>query len=73
MSRHTIGNKRGSVRGAPPDVYLGFCSASDKPEPWEDAVRLSKQFSIMAVLLAVVGFFVAIAVGLGLLPEEFLE
>jgi len=73
MGNHTIGNKRGSVRGAPPETYIGFCSASDKPEAWDDAIRLTKSFSIGAVILAVIGFFVAIAVGLGFLPKEFLE
>lgn len=34
MANHTIGNKRGSVRGAPPSVYAPFTSfhASDEDE-----------------------------------------
>ena len=32
MGRHTIGDKRGSVRGAPPDVYLGFASCDSGNE-----------------------------------------
>jgi hypothetical protein len=35
MGRHTIGDKRGSVRGAPPDVYLGFTSFEKKSEEAE--------------------------------------
>lgn len=29
MARHTIGDRRGSVRGAPPDVYVPFGSFGD--------------------------------------------
>jgi len=32
MGRHTIGDKRGSVRGAPPDVYIQFGSCVDEDE-----------------------------------------
>ena len=44
MARHTIGNKRGSVRGAPPDVYVGFSSFGDEddPETWEETLDFFK-------------------------------
>lgn len=44
MARHTIGDKRGSVRGAPPDMYIPFGSLGDDddPAPWEDVFDLAK-------------------------------
>lgn len=44
MARHTIGNKRGSVRGAPPDVYVPFGSfgEDDDPAPWQDSFDYCK-------------------------------
>lgn len=39
MGNHTIGNKRGSVRGAPPEVYLGFTAVHGSEEEEADAMR----------------------------------
>ena len=44
MARHTIGTKRGSVRGAPPSVYIPFGSFGDDDDdaPWEEALDFCK-------------------------------
>lgn len=55
MGRHTIGNKRGSVRGAPPDVYVGFASFDDDDgAAWEDALDVYKGFICGLVFFTVI-------------------
>jgi hypothetical protein len=39
MGRHTIGDKRGSVRGAPPDVYIPFGTFQDDEDDLNEAFR----------------------------------
>lgn len=39
----SIGNKRGSVRQAPPDVYMGFMDGGDE-ESWEEVESVAKAF-----------------------------
>jgi len=54
MSRHTIGNKRGSVRGAPPDVYMGFASFHGSEEEENDAIKPAIEFFSLIVKGAVI-------------------
>lgn len=58
MARHTIGDRRGSVRGAPPDVYLGFMS-EDGPDPaeqWAPTFRFFKSTFIVIPVCIIIGF-----------------
>jgi len=75
MARHTIGNRRGSVRGAPPDVYMGFMDASagaeDEKAIWEPVFRLLRSWGGFAVAWVLFYFFMAILWAIGLLPDEF--
>lgn len=75
MSRHTIGNKRGSVRGAPPQVYIGFGTYTDGDdrEPWADALRLCKHFAIFAAGWVLIFFIIVILWATGVLPDEFAD
>mgnify|MGYP003118130568 CR=1 len=69
MGRHTIGDQRGSVRGAPPEVYAGFASNDDDPESWKETLKLGGHFLLAALawlLLFVIG---TILMALGVLPE----
>jgi len=66
MARHTIGDKRGSVRGAPPDVYIPFGSFSSSERSAEEAMRPVIRFFgmifqwmifyLVAILVAVVWY-----------------
>jgi len=57
MGRHTVGNKRGSVRGAPPDVYLPFCSLDgDDDDSLRPAIQLFGHFFKGAALFLVIIF-----------------
>jgi hypothetical protein len=69
MGRHTVGNKRGSVRGAPPDVYVGFLNGPEDREPWADALRLSKHFLILATVWFVLWIIWQCLVSIGILPD----
>ena len=75
MGRHTIGNRRGSVRGAPPDVYIGFGTYAneDDIEPWEDAIRLSKHFVIIALGWVLLCFVIALLWAVGILPDDLAD
>lgn len=75
MSRHTIGNKRGSVRGAPPDVYIGFGTYTNENdrEPWEDAFRLIRHFGAIIIIWVLMVFFFWIAVAFGWLPKDIVD
>ncbi len=75
MGRHTIGNKRGSVRGAPPSVYVAFgtyTKPGDK-EPWRRAFELCKDYFILSVafvVLSAIGWCLWI---IGLLPDGWVD
>jgi len=75
MARHTIGNKRGSVRGAPPDVYIPFGSFTDgdEREPWEDAFNLGKMVLKMAAAWVVIWSLIVILWAVGILPDELAD
>ena len=58
MGKHTIGHRRGSVRGAPPDVYAGFVQTDGEDEAMEEVMAtISAGFLITLIFLA--GLFVA--------------
>jgi hypothetical protein len=75
MARHTIGNKRGSVRGAPPDVYVPFGSFTDEDdaEPWIEALSLCKRMAFIAIGWVILVFFFWIAVAFGIIPKEIAD
>jgi hypothetical protein len=75
MARHTIGNRRGSVRGAPPGVYIGFGTYADEDdrEPWADAFRVFKVWTLMALVWVVIFSLLAVAVAFGWLPREIAD
>jgi hypothetical protein len=59
MARHTIGYKRGSVRGAPPQVYIPFGTFEqneDDPEPWESVFDYVKGLLLAALGFVILGF-----------------
>ena len=61
MGRHTVGNKRGSVRGAPPDVYLSFGNlGDDDPDIIESVLNIVKSICSGLVLTLVVMFFLVV-------------
>jgi hypothetical protein len=48
--KRAIAGQRGSVRGAPPDVYIGFASFDDEgegSEHWDETIRFFKQVCIV--------------------------
>ena len=58
MGKHTIGYQRGSVRGAPPDVYAGFVQTDGEDEAMEEVMAtISAGFLITLIFLT--GIFVA--------------
>lgn len=75
MGRHTIGNRRGSVRGAPPDVYIGFGTYTNENdlEPWADAIRLCKHFIMFAVGWSLLFLIIVILWATGVLPDELAD
>ena len=75
MSRHTIGNRRGSVRGAPPDVYIGFGTYTNEndAEPWADAIRLAKHFILFGVGWCLLFLILVILWATGVLPDELAD
>jgi hypothetical protein len=72
MARHTIGDKRGSVRGAPPDVYLPFMSddGGDAAEAWEPSIKLAKHIIGILALWFVLYLIGSLAITAGWLPDE---
>jgi len=73
MGNHTIGNRRGSVRGAPPDVYVGFASIDDDGESMGEAVALFVKFFLIAGMWIFLYFILAVLWGVGILPDEIAE
>ena len=58
MGKHTIEYQRGSVRGAPPDVYAGFVQTDGEDEAMEEVMAtISAGFLITLIFLT--GLFVA--------------
>lgn len=75
MARHTIGNRRGSVRGAPPDVYIGFGTYTDENdiEPWQDAIRLCKHFILFGIGWLFLFLIIVVLWAAGVLPDELAD
>lgn len=75
MARNTIGTKRGSVRGAPPQVYIPFGSYGGRDEraPWADAFRLGKHVLLIAVGWLLLYLILAILWAVGLIPHELAD
>jgi hypothetical protein len=73
MSRHTIGTKRGSVRGAPPDVYVGFGEFDETEEAWEPTIRLAKNMGAWVLCMILSAFLFVLMVAFGWLPDDFLD
>jgi len=70
MGRHTIGDRRGSVRGAPPDVYMGFASADDgDSEAMDEAITLFGRFVLYAVGSIVLATIAVIFSAVGCIPD----
>ena len=71
MARHTIGSRRGSVRGAPPGVYIGFGTYTNQNdiEPWAQAFRLCKQFLCFGLGILILSFIGVCLWAIGLLPD----
>jgi hypothetical protein len=74
LANHTIGNKRGSVRGAPPDVYIPFSDfSSGNEDPFSEAAEIFKSFLLMAIASILVVFFTLILWAIGILPDGFID
>lgn len=73
MSNHTIGNRRGSVRGAPPDVYMGFASGDVDSESMDESIEIFGNLFTMAVGWTVLFFIVAICWATGVIPDEMAD
>jgi hypothetical protein len=58
MARHTIGDRRGSVRGAPPDVYLAFMhsDSDDLEAQWAPTFTFFKAIFVVVPAFVIVGF-----------------
>lgn len=69
MSNHTIGNKRGSVRGAPPDVYMGFASIDGNSEAMDETITLAKRFLLYGVGTILLAVVAVIFSAVGCIPD----
>lgn len=58
MGYHTIGDRRGSVRGAPPDLYIPFGSFGNEEEATKPAIQF------FGFLLKGAGFFLLVMLAL---------
>lgn len=68
MGRHTIGDRRGSVRGAPPDVYVAFGDYGDEDtiaEAFRPVIRFFGFLFKGAALFLVVLFLLVLWYALG--------
>lgn len=77
MARHTIGNKRGSVRGAPPQVYIPFSSFTDESDPGHDpfaeTITLFKRFVLFGLGWLLIFFLLTVLWAVGILPDELAD
>ena len=75
MARHTIGNRRGSVRGAPPDVYIGFGTYNNENdiEPWKQGIKICQHMLYAGLCIVILGVLVIFAIGIGWIPDEILD
>ena len=75
MGQHTIGSKRGSVRGAPPEVYIGFGDHGDgdDDECWFEIIKLGKAFFLFAAIWVLLCGLVTVGWAIGLLPDSLLS
>lgn len=53
MGRHTIGDRRGSVRGAPPDVYAGFVQTDGEDEAMEEVMATMRAGFIITLIFLI--------------------
>lgn len=62
MARNTIGMRRGSVRGAPPQVYIPFGSYDPAEHQIRAAVKFFSDWFKIAVLFVLVMFALVVFV-----------
>jgi hypothetical protein len=62
MARNAIGAKRGSVRGAPPSVYVPFGTYHPDEHQLRQTIRFFGDWLRIAVWFVVVIFFLALCV-----------
>ncbi len=73
MGQHTIGSKRGSVRGAPPEVYVGFGDHGDgdDAECWVEMLLIGKHVGLMAIIWYMLYGLAYVLWAIGILPDSF--
>lgn len=64
MGRHTIGTKRGSVRGAPPQIYAPFGSYGDCDDHIKASVKFFADWLVLAIGFVVVMLVLIFYVGI---------
>jgi hypothetical protein len=64
-----IANKRGSVRQAPPDVYMGFASSDGNPEAMDEVITLFGRFTLYAVGTILLAAIAVIFSAVGCIPD----
>lgn len=69
----SISNKRGSVRQAPPDVYMGFMSGDSESEAMDEAVSFFGSLLVIGIGWVVLFFFCAVLWATGVLPDEMAD
>ena len=69
----SISNKRGSVRQAPPDVYMGFMSGDAESEAMDEAISFFGNLFLIGVGWVVLFFVAVLCWGVGILPDEFAD
>lgn len=62
MARNSIGSKRGSVRGAPPSVYVPFGTYDPDTQKIREAIKFFGDWLKIAVAFILLIFFLVVLV-----------
>lgn len=69
----SISNKRGSVRQAPPDIYMGFVSGDEDSEAMDEAISFFGNLFWMGLGWVVLFFVAACCWATGIIPDEMAD
>jgi hypothetical protein len=65
----SISSKRGSVRQAPPDVYMPFMSMDGDTEAMDETITLAKRFLVYGVGSILLAAIAVIFSAVGCIPD----